>query len=162
MYVTILMDTDVFQILDHATPVRFTFKSVFKALGTLIAQGPRMLLADRRVERLDDVCKGHAIVFVQLAQVWLLVVARSVHCVRSLHRCGASAEITGGQCARPKTEEDTRTTSDRAPQSVRSHEARSCSTGDTCFGRETTAKRKTKTKNGSENALTTECKTKIV
>lgn len=96
MYVPVLMDTDVFQVLDYATPVRFTFEGVFEAFGTLIAQGPRVLLADGRVERLDDVCKRHTIVFVQLAQVWLLVVIRSVHGVRPLHRCGTSAETTDG------------------------------------------------------------------
>lgn len=37
MYVPVLMDTDVFQVLDYATPVRFPFEGVFEAFGTLIA-----------------------------------------------------------------------------------------------------------------------------
>lgn len=158
MYVPVLVDTDVFQVLDYATPVRFSFEGVFETFGTLVAQGPRVLLADGRIERLDDVCKRHAIVFVQLAQVRLLVVVGGVHGVRSLHRCGASAETTGNP-AKNTNDVGSGSAVSGATKRGRVVLAITVLHG---FGRETTAKRKTKTKTERENALTTEYEIKTI
>lgn len=65
--VTVPVNSHFFQVLDHPAPFRITFERIFETFSALVAQGPGVFLADRRVQRPDDVGQRHAAVLVQLA-----------------------------------------------------------------------------------------------